>query len=70
MNLEEYNERIAKTHSITGIPSYWEELQVVAAERDLWKRGAIHLVEIQDCSKTNCELCEEIFSAYEKATRV
>jgi uncharacterized coiled-coil DUF342 family protein len=105
MNIEEYHERISKTHSVTGIPSYWEDLQAMTAERDklkalaeelhmramlqvksnekcadivdelteerdLWKRGAIHLVEIEDCNKTNCELCEEIFSAYEKATRV
>jgi hypothetical protein len=70
MNLEEYHQRIANAHSVTGVPSYWEDLQTMTEERDLWKRGVIHLVEIQDCNKTNCELCEEIFSAYEKATRV
>ena len=27
MNIDEYRERINKAHTITGVPSYWEELQ-------------------------------------------
>jgi|694.fasta_scaffold27312_14 hypothetical protein len=34
MNLEEYHERIEKTHSVTGVPSYWEDLQAMTASRN------------------------------------
>jgi hypothetical protein len=104
MTPEEYQRRIENTHSVTGIPSYWEDLQNVTAERDRlktiseelhmrgmlqakatekcaeivdeltdeverWKRRVIHLVEIENCNKTNCEVCEDTFSAYEQAVR-
>lgn len=36
MNIEEYRERINKAHTITGVPSYWEELQE-------WRRIADNL---------------------------
>ncbi len=35
MNIEEYKRRINKTHSVTGIPSYWEDLEKMTGERDL-----------------------------------
>ena len=34
MNLEEYYRRIDHAHTVTGIPSYWDELQEVISERD------------------------------------
>ena len=40
MNLEEYNRRKEKMHSVTGIPTYWEELQAMTAERDRWRKIA------------------------------
>jgi hypothetical protein len=41
--------------------------KAVERDRDRWKRGAIHLVEIEDCSTTNCDSCAEIFESYDKA---
>jgi hypothetical protein len=69
MNIEEYKRRIDTMHTVTGVPTYWEELQKMTAERDLWKRGVMHLIEIEDCSQTNCEICAEVFSAYEQVVR-
>jgi hypothetical protein len=104
MTPEEYQRRIENSHSFTGIPSYWEDLQSMTAERDRlkvlseelhmrgmlqakatekcteivdeltseverWKRRLIHLVEILNCNKTNCEICEDTFSAYEQLVR-
>jgi hypothetical protein len=46
MDIDEYNERIEKMHTITGVPSYWEELQKMTEERDMWRELAsgIYLV--------------------------
>jgi hypothetical protein len=34
MNMEEYERRIEAAHTVTGVPSYWEELQVVKKEKE------------------------------------
>lgn len=34
MNIEEYRSRINRAHNVTGVPSYWEELQEMTLERD------------------------------------
>ena len=34
MNMEEYKRRIDNAHTVTGVPTYWEELQQVTEERD------------------------------------
>ena len=40
MNIEEYRRRIDSMHTVTGIPSYWEELQDMTAERDSLRKIA------------------------------
>lgn len=37
MDLEEYKRRVENMHSVTGVPTYWEELQAVTAERDKYQ---------------------------------
>ena len=37
MNMEEYRKRIDNAHTVTGVPSYWEELQQMKTERDMWR---------------------------------
>jgi hypothetical protein len=37
MNMEEYKRRIDNAHTLTGVPSYWEELQEMTKERDKYK---------------------------------
>lgn len=37
MNLEEYKRRIENAHTVTGVPTYWEDLQKMKAERDLYQ---------------------------------
>lgn len=37
MNLDEYKRRVETMHSVTGVPTYWEELQNAIAERDKWR---------------------------------
>lgn len=37
MNLSEYKRRVENMHSVTGIPTYWEALQEMTAERDKWR---------------------------------
>lgn len=32
--MEEYKRRIDSAHTVTGVPTYWEELQQVKEERD------------------------------------
>lgn len=32
MNMEEYKRRIENAHTLTGVPTYWEELQKVLSE--------------------------------------
>lgn len=34
MNMDEYKRRIDDAHTVTGVPSYWQELQEVTRERD------------------------------------
>ena len=45
MNIEEYRKRIENIHSFTGIPSYWEDLQIAIAERDRFQQLAEELYE-------------------------
>ena len=45
MNLEEYRNRIDKAHTVTGVPSYWLELQAAVIERDRWKQIADSLAD-------------------------
>jgi len=45
MNLEEYKKRIDQTHTVTGIPSYWEQLQEMTKDRDEWRKIAKALYE-------------------------
>lgn len=45
------------------------EVRELQAERDLWRRGAIHLIQIEECSTTTCEACAEVFEAYEKEVK-
>ena len=66
VNLEEYNRRIENAHTVTGVPSFWEELQAMTEDRDRWRRGVIHLVEIMDCYAERCDQCEEVFAAYDE----
>jgi hypothetical protein len=37
MNLEEYRRRIENAHTVTGFPTYWEDLQKMTEERDEWE---------------------------------
>jgi hypothetical protein len=37
MNLEEYRRRIEDAHTVTGVPTYWVELQEMIAERDRYQ---------------------------------
>jgi hypothetical protein len=46
MNIEEYRDRIEKMHTVTGVPTYWEELQEVSAERDRWREAAHRLAKM------------------------
>lgn len=32
MNMEEYKRRIENAHTLTGVPTYWEELQKALCE--------------------------------------
>ena len=43
MNLEEYKRRVDTMHSVTGVPTYWEALQEMTAERDKWRAIAREL---------------------------
>lgn len=45
------------------------EIERSRDERDRWKHGAIHLIEIEQCSQVSCEQCADIFSAYEESSR-
>lgn len=37
MNIEEYNRRVDTMHSVTGVPTYWEELQQAIAKLERYK---------------------------------
>lgn len=43
MDLDEYKRRVENMHSVTGVPTYWEELQNAIAERDKWRAIAREL---------------------------
>jgi hypothetical protein len=43
MDIEEYHRRIEQMHTVTGVPSYWEQLQAMTAERDRWREIASKL---------------------------
>lgn len=52
MNIEEYRRRINDTHTVTGIPSYWQEFQSTldllvkaTSEKDCWKLSAEKMAE-------------------------
>ena len=45
MDLNEYHKRIEKTHTFTGVPSYWEDLQIAIAERNRFQQLAEELYE-------------------------
>lgn len=38
MNMEEYKKRIENAHTLTGVPSYWEELQKALQELESVKK--------------------------------
>ena len=38
MNMEEYKKRIENVHTLTGVPSYWEELQKALQELESVKK--------------------------------
>jgi hypothetical protein len=40
MNIQEYHNRISAMHTTTGVPSYWEQLQYMIKERDIYKQIA------------------------------
>lgn len=40
MDMEEYRRRIERAHTITGVPSYWPELQKALQEIERWKEVA------------------------------
>lgn len=35
MDMQQYQDNIERLHTITGFPSYWEQLQKMTKERDL-----------------------------------
>jgi hypothetical protein len=37
VNLEEYRKRLDRSHTFTGVPSYWEALQEMTAQRDRYQ---------------------------------
>lgn len=46
MNIEEYRNRIEKAHTVTGIPTYWDELQEMTIERNRWQEAAHYLAKM------------------------
>lgn len=46
MNIEEYRKRIENAHTLTGVPSYWEELQKALTELEQVKAERDKLQEI------------------------
>lgn len=40
MNIHEYHNRISAMHTTTGVPSYWEQLQEMKKQRDIYKQIA------------------------------
>lgn len=71
MNLEEYRNRIDKAHTVTGVPSYWEDLQKATAERDFWRRIADALSDgIRDAYNDNgWSLAVDALAEYDKAAK-
>ena len=66
MNLEEYHSRIDKAHTITGIPSYWTELQCMTVDRDNWREIASDLYAFA-ISVLGDHMTHPSVKAYEKA---
>jgi hypothetical protein len=68
MNIDEYKDRIEKMHTLTGVPTYWEELQRMTAERNRWRILAIHawchMGVDATCSSDDCEQCQAIEEAW------
>ena len=46
------------------------EIEKLIEKQDSLLRGIVHLIEIEDCSQTNCPQCEEVFSIYEETKNV
>ena len=40
MNIQEYHNRIQNAHTTTGVPSYWEQLQEMTRQRDIYRQIA------------------------------
>jgi GTP1/Obg family GTP-binding protein len=52
MNIDEYRKRIEEAHTLTGVPTYWQELQQVIEERDMLKKIVEELrAEVQRLSQ-------------------
>lgn len=69
MNLEEYKRRVENMHSVTGVPTYWEELQNAIAERDMWRDIAdrLYAYAADPCTHDHwCDVCS-VAKDYEKA---
>jgi hypothetical protein len=60
MDIEEYKNRIEQAHTITGIPTYWEELQNMTEERDQWRELASGILG----SAGHQEYCKSIIEEY------
>jgi hypothetical protein len=52
MNIDEYRKRIEEAHTLTGVPTYWQELQQVIEERNMLKKIVEELrAEVQRLSQ-------------------
>lgn len=70
MNIDEYRRRVENMHSVTGVPTYWEELQKAIAEAEKWRKIA-EMFYARHENRRSCSLlasCKEC-DAYEKAVR-
>lgn len=57
MNMDEYRKRIEAAHTVTGVPSYWQQLQDVTQERDDLKEALLEsLANYEDLVKRMNEL--------------
>ena len=68
MNLEEYKKRIDQTHTVTGIPSYWEQLQEMTKDRDEWRKIAEALYNHEHNCPPQHDFVECALDQYEKKT--
>jgi uncharacterized coiled-coil DUF342 family protein len=73
MNMEEYKRRIDNAHTVTGVPTYWEELQKVTEERDsllaLLEESANNYKELSDKFKQLTEKFTELQNRIEQLYR-